>query len=96
MFSFLAGLELYLYVGLSYKYDEADHYYFNGEKGEITRNYDNTPIAAQLEMGWESDAGVKFGLRHDSTPSGGCPNDCGGQEYWRNEVFIGYKFGGVK
>jgi len=96
---------LYFKIELSYVFEEA-HYYFAEELpkvGAVIYSVDHDVVAASdaprvasvLELGIETSGGFIYGLRHLSTPAGGCPFDCGGFEYFKNEVFVGYKFGGL-
>lgn len=83
--------EAYAYIGLSYKFNETEHYYYN--TGKEYSYEDVAPVSFQFETGFEFSNGIKIGYRHDSTVEGGCPLKCGTPEYVRDEMFIGVKVG---
>ena len=90
---FITLLELYAYIGTSYKFDEKEHYYLQ-DAGHYLSSSVSSPVSFQLELGAEWQNGIKIGYRHDSVLTEGCPFDCSVDEYTREEVFIGYKIGG--
>lgn len=96
---------LYAKIDVAYVFDEAN-YYFSKDLPPVGGNIvldqevvavSETPnIATIIEIGWENRSGYSYGIRHTSTPEAGCPWDCDEHEYYKNELFIGYKFGGIK
>ena len=93
---------VYLRIDLSAVIDEQDYFigYYKDYKpskiNEIPTDKDQSIIRATIELGWETSTGWSVGLRHLSSPSGGCPMNCGEIEYFKNEIFVGYKFGGLR
>lgn len=96
MISLSVGLALFLEVSASYKATEAHSWYYSIDENKYISSTTLPNVATQFTLGWENKEGWAFGYRHDSTPKGGCPLDCDGFEYTRDELFIRYKFGGIK
>lgn len=96
MFDLSLGLALFLEVSLSYKFQEAESWYYDDSAAQYVDSSTLPMVATQFTLGLENKNGWSFGYRHDSTPEGGCPLDCDGFEYTRDEVFVRYKFGGIK
>lgn len=96
---------LYGRADLSYVWDEASYYFSKELPPEgatvyevhgVAHNVDSPRVAFTLEMGAEWRTGWAAGWRHVSTPEAGCPLDCSAHEYFKNELFIAYKIGGLK
>ncbi len=83
-------------VGLEYEFNEADAYYYTERTGGYTTHTDDLPTDRfLLQLGFETKSGFSFGYQHLSGATGGCPLDCKGAEYYRDSLFINYKFGGA-
>lgn len=65
------------------------------EKSAPERYSDDCNMPAGFEVGMEHKSGLSAGLRHESNYDCGpfSPNPSA-PEYWRDQVFIKYKFGG--
>lgn len=71
---------------------------YNLQETSAPERYDDRcNIPAGFEVGLEHKSGLSYGARHESN------YDCGPYswnpdrlEYWRDQVFIKYKFGGFK
>jgi len=91
----------YMTLDLSLVIDEQDYFigYYKDYEGlrinEIPTDKDQSLLRSTIEVGVENTAGYAFGFRHLSSPLGDCPFNCGEIEYFKNELFIGYKFGGL-
>lgn len=82
----------YAAVGIGYKIDEPNSVNYNGEELDMDFGSNDTAL---MEAGFEIDGGYSFGIKHDSQWSTGWPvNDK--EEYRKTEVFVRYKFGGIK
>ena len=80
----------YLSVGVGYKVQEPAYVEYDGKR--LDMDFGGTDTAL-LEIGFETDYSVTFGLKHDSQWSTGWPfNDTA--EYYKTELFIRYKIGG--
>jgi len=90
--SFLAALLFYPYaaVGVGYKIQEPGYVEYSGRKLPVDFGDNDTAL---LEVGFETNYPISFGLKHDSQWSSGAPfND--NAEYHKTEIFIRYKIGG--
>jgi len=95
----------FLRVQAGIVYNEADHYFADEvlfhpdgavEMVGFVMSEDTPKLSTTFEAGYEWRLGWSVSIRHISTPEGGCPLDCDAWEYARNEVLLGYKFGGIK
>ncbi len=87
----------YATVQFEYTVNESDAFHFTESTGSYSTHTDDLPTDRfLLQLGFETKSGWAFGYQHLSGATGGCPLDCEGAEYYRDSLFINYKFGGVK
>jgi hypothetical protein len=86
--------ELYFYVGTGYVVNEQEWSVVEEDFKNISGSTGH-PLVAHFELGYEWESGWKAGILHESRWFSDAPlnND---KEYIKDEVFIGYKFGGIK
>ena len=83
------GFYPYADIKVGYKIEEPDYVVYNGEKLNVSFGAKETSV---LELGFEKD-NFSFGVKHDSQWFSGSPfNE--DEEYYKTEIFIGYKIGG--
>lgn len=82
-------------IGLEYEFNEKDAMFYNGNTKSYSTNTDDLPTDRfMFQIGIETSNGYSFGYQHLSGATGGCPMNCGEAEYYRDSLFINYKFGG--
>lgn len=74
----------YLKVGIGYKLNETEIYFTD-------QGYNDDPISARLELGFEYTENITLGFSHHSQYFTGKPFSEEG-EYAKNELFIDYTF----
>ena len=80
----------YMSIGVGYKLQEPSYVEYEGERLDMDFGGSDTAL---VEIGFETDYDVTFGLKHDSQWSTGWPANSD-PEYYKTEVFIRYKIGG--